>query len=189
MIAGMALLPYVDPRDAPPDIGEILAAMPDLNLFRLVAQAPTALRPWLGLGGALLTDLELDPVLRELTILQVAQSTGCDYERVQHEPIAIGVGATPDQVALVGIPPEKRSTVADTFSVAERAVLDLADEMVRTGQGAPSQVAALREHLSDRAIVELLLVVGHYVGVALLAKTLRVDPDGPIQLGAVDGEA
>jgi hypothetical protein len=56
-------LPYVRAQDASPEIAEALRVAPQLNVFALMANAPTAFRPWLRWGGALLTDLQLDPVL------------------------------------------------------------------------------------------------------------------------------
>src|ERR671936_2929568 len=95
----MARLPYVDPATAPPRVREALGAVPALNLFLTMAHADTAFRPWLRWGGALLGELKLDPVLRELTILHVARLTPhAEYEWVQHVPIALAVGVTKEQV-------------------------------------------------------------------------------------------
>ncbi|MDX6668502.1 MAG: hypothetical protein QOK04_1882, partial [Solirubrobacteraceae bacterium] len=60
----MARLPYVDPATAPPEVREALEAIPPLNIFRTLAHAETAFRPALRLGGALLTQGELDNRLR-----------------------------------------------------------------------------------------------------------------------------
>jgi hypothetical protein len=86
----MARLPYVDPATAPPRVRQALELVPPLNVFRTMAHADTAFRPWLRWGGTLLGDLELDPVLRELAILHVARLTPhAEYEWVQHVPIAL----------------------------------------------------------------------------------------------------
>ena len=74
----MALIPYADPLNAPKEVRELLGVLPDLHVFRMVGQAPTLFGPWLSLGGAILASLELDPVLRELAILQVACTVGCE---------------------------------------------------------------------------------------------------------------
>src|SRR5205807_1844496 len=71
--SAMARLPYIDAEHAPDRVREALDAIPPLNIFRMVATAETAFRPWLALGGALLGSLELDPRLRELAILRVAR--------------------------------------------------------------------------------------------------------------------
>src|SRR2546430_9620044 len=95
----MARLPYVDPDRAPQPVREVLEAMPPLNVFRMMANAETAFRPWMRWGGVLLNDLALDPLLRELAILHVAALTPpADYEWVQHAPIARSVAPTDEQV-------------------------------------------------------------------------------------------
>ena len=65
----MARLPYVNPATAPDPVREALDALPPLNVFRMVAHAETAFRPWLRFGGALLGAASLDPLLRELTVV------------------------------------------------------------------------------------------------------------------------
>src|SRR5271165_3161466 len=104
----MALIPYADPRTHPKEVRELLDVLPDLHVFRMIAQAPTLFGPWLSLGGAILATLELDPVLRELAILQVACTVGCEYERLQHAAIAASVGATSEQVTLLATACESR---------------------------------------------------------------------------------
>ena len=97
----MARLPYVDPETASPRIRGALEALPPLNVFRMLSNADTAFAPFLQFGGAVLQYLELDQVLRELIILQVAKQTNAEYEWVQHEAIAKAVGATEEQVRAV----------------------------------------------------------------------------------------
>jgi AhpD family alkylhydroperoxidase len=184
----MALIPYADPKRAPHEVRELLDVLPDLHVFRMVGQAPTLFGPWLALGGAILATLELDPLLRELAILQVASTVGCEYERLQHGAIAAGVGATSEQVTLLAAASESRDQDAmhRAFTPGQRAVIRFTDQVAGPGRASEADVAGLREHLSDRSIVELLLVIGHYSGIALLAETLRLDLDEPAQMAVVD---
>ena len=184
----MALIPYADPQSAPNEVRELLEVLPDLHVFRMVAQAPSLFGPWLALGGAILATLELDPLLRELAILQVACTVGCEYERLQHGAIAAGVGATSEQVTLLATAGESRDqdAVNRAFTPVQRAVIGFTDQLARPGRSSEREVVALREHLSDRCIVELVLVVGHYLGIALLAETVRLDLDEPAQMAVVD---
>src|SRR3979409_1117719 len=96
-VPAVARLPYVDPASASPEIREPLEALPPLNIFRTVAHADTAVRPLLRLGGAILGQGELDPRRRELAILRTAAVTGAEYEWIQHESIARGLGASDEQ--------------------------------------------------------------------------------------------
>jgi AhpD family alkylhydroperoxidase len=150
----------------------------------MIANAETAFRPWLAFGGALLGALELDPKLRELAILRVAGIVACDYERIQHEPIAIGVGATAEQVAAV----LAGRVDGDDFDALEKLVLRFVDEVIESRGAGRGTVAELEEALSGRQVVELLLVIGHYHGLALLLKTTGVEPDPPAGMAVVESQ-
>src|SRR4051794_25926822 len=156
----MARLPYVEPADAPAPVRDALERVPPLNIFRMMANADTAFRPWLRWGATLLGELELDPLLRELAILRVARLTPhAEYEWVQHVPIAQAVGATGEQVdALARDEPE-----ASCFNEAQRAVLRFTTEVVQDAQAADATLERLAEDLSPREIVELLMVIGQYM--------------------------
>jgi AhpD family alkylhydroperoxidase len=166
----VARLPYVDPAEAPPGVREALEKTPPLNVFKMVANASTAFRPFLRYGGTLLSRLELDPVLREVAILRVAVLAGCDYERVQHEPIAAGVGATPEQIARATEP-------GASAEGTEGLVYDLVEESFRENRAAPATTDALTRAIGGQGLVELLLVVGQYHGLAVLMNTVEIDLD------------
>jgi alkylhydroperoxidase family enzyme len=155
--------------------------LPDLNLFRIVGHAQTALVPWLTLGGTLLSALSLDPVLRELVILQVATSSGSDYERIQHQAIAGGVGLPAPQVIAVV------AGQLDSPSLGDYApILRVVDDLVRTHTTNAAGFDLLRRRLNDQETVEVLLVVGYYLGVALLAAAVDLDLDPPAQMAVVE---
>jgi alkylhydroperoxidase family enzyme len=124
----MARLPYIDPAQAPAPVREALERVPPLNIFRMMANAETAFRPWLRWGSTLLTDLALDPRLRELAILRVARITPhAEYEWVQHVPLAKAAGVSDTQVDAL----ERDESEADCFSDAEKALLGFTTEVVR----------------------------------------------------------
>src|SRR5882757_11462489 len=108
----------VDPAAAPDPVREALAVLPDLNIFKTLAHAETAFRPFLRFGGAILGQLELDPKLRELAILQVARAAEAEYEWIQHVTIAQAVGVPDEQIDAV-----ERGEL-DAFADPERAVLE-----------------------------------------------------------------
>jgi 4-carboxymuconolactone decarboxylase len=172
----VARLPYVDPADAPGEIGAALERLPQLNIFRMLANADSAFIPWLRWAGALLTDLELDPLLRELAILRVAQLTPhAEYEWVQHVPIAQSVGATDEQVAAI----EAGDIAGEDFNEVERAVLRFTTEVVEDVRAGDEAFAALAALLPPRQIVELLMVIGNYMFVARVMATTELEMDEP----------
>ncbi|MBV9212463.1 MAG: carboxymuconolactone decarboxylase family protein [Actinobacteria bacterium] len=173
----MARLPYADRDRAPEPVREALDALPPLNIFRMVANAETAFRPWLRLGGALLSALELDPRLRELAILHVGRLERAEYEWVQHVPIARGVGATVEEIAAI----DRGELEDDALDSQTRAVLRFTTEAVREVRVSEEALAGVREQgLSPREVVELLLVISYYMGVARLTESAGVEVDGPL---------
>jgi alkylhydroperoxidase family enzyme len=155
----MARLPYAD----------ISERLPQLNIFKLIANAQTAYRPFMAYGGVLLRDLEVDPVVREQAILRVAALTpGAEYEWVQHEAIGRAVGMTDAQVEAC------RSGDPDDL------VLRFTDEVVRDASPSDATFAAMAERFSPREIIELILVIGQYMMLARLMATAQIDPDEPV---------
>src|SRR5438105_8483616 len=143
----MARLPGVDPRDAPRQVREVLERMPPLNVFRTMAHAETAFRPWMRWGGVLLNDLALDPLLRELAILRVARmSPGAEYEWVQHVPIAHSVGATQEQIEAI----ERDDVEASCFTDEQREVLRFTAEVVRDVGASEETYRAVASRRSPR---------------------------------------
>jgi alkylhydroperoxidase family enzyme len=134
-----------------------------------MAYSEATFRPWLRFSGALLNQLALDPVLRELAILRVGQLTA-RYEWDQHVPVALAVGVTQAQIdalergALGELEPRPRTAVEFATGVVHGTVDD-------------ATYAALRAHLDDRQVVELTLVAAHYLMMARMMTTLRIDPD------------
>jgi 4-carboxymuconolactone decarboxylase len=178
----MARLPYVDPAGATEPVRDALGRVPPLNIFRMMANAETAFRPWLRWGATLLGDLELDPLLRELSILRVARLTPqADYEWIQHVPIAKAVGASDEQVAAL----ERDDPEASCFSDGERVVLRFTTEVVRDAQASDTALEELARILSPREIVELLMVIGQYMMVARVMATTRMEIDEPAGPGAL----
>jgi alkylhydroperoxidase family enzyme len=147
-----------------------------LKLFRMVAHAQTAYGPWLGYGGALLTQLELDALLRELAILQVARQVGSEYEWVQHDPIARAVGASGEQIDAI------RAGRDDdpAFDVDQSLVLRLTRTAVNEGAASEEEIAEAAERLGTRQVVELLLVIGNYTAIAMLIASTGLEPDPPL---------
>jgi 4-carboxymuconolactone decarboxylase len=164
----MARLPYA----------EIPEKTPPLNIFRLLANAQSAFRPFMRYGLALLRDLELDPVVREHAILRVAALTECaEYEWVQHEAIGRAVGMTDEQVEAC------RTGDPDDL------VLRFTDEVVRDATPTDETFAAMTQRFSAQEIVELLLVIGQYMCLARVMATARIDLDPPIGAQALSAGA
>ncbi len=173
--AAVARLPYPDPSGSPEPVREALAALPSLNIFRMLSHAETAFRPFLRFGGAILGRLELDPKLRELAIIQVARDAEAEYEWVQHVAISREVGVPDEQIAAVEAGRLDDASLGDS----ERAVLRFAREVVAGPRVSDATFAAVEDQLSPQEIVELLLTVGNYLMLARVMTTLELELDDP----------
>jgi 4-carboxymuconolactone decarboxylase len=179
----LARLPYVEPSAVSPQVRDALGRIPPLNIFRMMANAETAFAPWLRWGAALLSDLQLDPLPRELAILRVAQLTPhAEYEWIQHVGIAKAVGATDDQLQAL----ERGEVTEACFSDADQAVLRFTTEVVQQARASDAALAALGGVLSPREIVELLMVIGQYMMVARVMATTHMELDEPVDPAALE---
>ncbi len=183
----MARIPYFDPDEASQQVLEQLEQLPHLkhaNVLRMVAQADSVFVYYLGFAGRLLTELALDMKLRELAILLVSTHSKADYEWTQHAAIARAIGIPEEQIDAV----RTGNLNAECLGAEERAVLAFTAAVLDGPQVDEPTFAAVREVLSPREIVELLLVIGHYLMLARIITALEVDPDTPLG-GAVIEEA
>jgi alkylhydroperoxidase family enzyme len=180
----MARIPYPDLAKASPEVREMLARLPaQANIFNMMAHAETCVKPVMKLGGTLLGKLKLDAKLRELCLLHAVRLEGGEYEWVQHVPIALDLGCTRAQIDAL----EAGNDAADCFDARERAALRFTREVVADAKASEAALRAARAHLSDREIVELILMAGFYIMLARLTETLGVETDAPIGSALVRG--
>ena len=174
----MPRLQAVDPDQAREPVAKILQSTP-LSLLGMVAHADSVFERWLGYSNALLTRLELDPLLRELAILQVAHMSASQYEWVQHVAIAAAVGATDAQVEAI----EQGRIEDPAFDSTQSQVLSFTREVVDDGAAAEHSVGEVSRLLGPRGVIELVLVVGHYMAIARLIATTGLEPQPPVFAG------
>jgi alkylhydroperoxidase family enzyme len=65
-------------------------------------------------------------------------------------------------------------------SSEQQQVLSFTREVVCDGAAGEQAVAALSERLGERCLVELLLVIGNYLGLARLIATVGLEPHEPV---------
>jgi 4-carboxymuconolactone decarboxylase len=181
----MALLPYPDESTADPRAKEVLERLPvRLNLFSMLANAPSLMRETLRLGEAILTRSELEPDLRELVILHSAKLTGTEYEWVQHVPIGKAVGVSDAQIEAL----ERGEIEGDPFDEREALVLRIVDQAVRQGEPEADLIERAAAELGPAKVIELLLTVGFYNMLGYVMRGVQLDIDEPLGLGALTGD-
>ena len=167
----MALLPYLDDKDASPDVLKLLKDRPVvLNVQRMTANAQRLFVVRSRLSNALFTQITLSAKLRELAILRTAKDCHSVYEWTQHVPAAKHVGVTEEQIAAV-----ENWQSAQCFSEVERLVLQFTDEVNANVKASRETLEALKQHLSPGEIIELLIIIGHWRQTASILETTEVD--------------
>ena len=113
---------------------------------------------------------ELDPALREAVILRVAALSDSAYERMQHLDQAGKTGWSGEQIAAITAGDRAKSPTASR-QCSPSSMRSWPPPRYRTP---PSPARAA---LSDRDLVTVISLIGHYMTVARLTGTLEVDLD------------
>jgi len=176
----MARLPYVEEPRAPkrgsePAVAAVYAEVrslgrPLLNLYRVLANQPEALRAFLRMSRYIRDQSALAPPLRELTILATAFALGARYEQVHHLAAARRAGVSE---AKLGAFPAWQAGAA--FDPAERAAMNYAHEVATTRRVRDATFDTLRAHFTPPQIIDLALTVGWYHLCSALLEPLEVD--------------
>lgn len=169
----MARLPYVE-RGASRRVDELYARIgrlgrPVLNLYRVMAHEPAALDAFLQMSAYVRSGSTLDPALRELIILATAHELGQAYEVAQHTEVARRVGVAPEKLAAVA------GGSTDGLDGAERSAVEFAREVARSRTCDDATFERLREHFSERSIVEIVVTGAWYHLCAAILGPLQVE--------------
>ncbi len=159
------------PVDAqlPAEIRETLAALPPLNVFRMVANAPASFPGFLQLASSILLGSEFDVRKREIAVLRVAHVTGSHYEWVQHVRLAKQVGVTETEIAHIGT-----GGPVTGLDDEGRLLCRVADEIsrdVRLSDAALEQIVA---RYGVRQATELILCCSYFNMLSRFLESTRV---------------
>ncbi|MBW8270114.1 carboxymuconolactone decarboxylase family protein [Caldovatus aquaticus] len=166
----MARLPYLDKADLAPSDQDLLER--NINLFRCLVHSPGGARAHHALGHYIRHRSRLDPRLREMAILQVGWLARSPYEWSHHVKIGYDFGVTDADIRAIMDETAGRPT---TLEPAAKLVLRAARE-IAAGPGASAETFdALRAHLDDERLVDLVITVSFYCAVVRLLATLEID--------------
>src|SRR5271154_5408003 len=117
----MSRIPLTSIEQQPEPVREWMARRGNLNVFRLLANAPQVFDGWTQMVDELFDSPTFSRRMREVVILRVAHLQGSRYELGQHVGIARGAGLTDQQIDAI-----TDSGDLDTagFGRAERTALD-----------------------------------------------------------------
>jgi alkylhydroperoxidase family enzyme len=143
-----------------------------MHIFTTLGRAdPDLFRRWLGFGGALLAG-SLPGRLRELVIMRTAARFGGRYEWAQHIALAEAQGVTSAELAALGAGASGLDAI--DWALLERAALRAVDETADEGAVADATWDALADLLRESELIELLMLIGHYLMLTTVLRSLRL---------------
>jgi 4-carboxymuconolactone decarboxylase len=168
----MTRIPYPDPAKQSETVRATLARAP-INIMKMVSNASEPVFNGFGqFSGAFYQPSELDPMLREVAILRVGYLSKSAYEVFHHEGLGRQIGLGDAQIAAI-----KAGRPDPELTAAQQAVMAFADDVIVNVRAGDATLAAVRAHLSDQAVVDLILVIGLYMTVSRLLETAGVELD------------
>jgi 4-carboxymuconolactone decarboxylase len=173
----MARVKLIQKEQAPPEIKELFQQIESngariINFYKVLANSPHVARNAIRLGNSLIGRTTLSPKLRELTIMRIAKLCDCEYEWVQHTPVALQSGVSRAQLDAIGSWKE-----SNNFDEEERAILQYVDEVAQNVKVADATFEALNKYLNEQNIVEVTLAIGWWGMLARLFVPLEVEVD------------
>lgn len=180
----MARVPYLEPADLPAEKRDALDALSDddeegetkadderagiRNVYRAMANNPTALEAFRAHGSTLWHEGGLSAVDREIVILATARAANSRYEWHQHVRIAREEGISDEQLLAVstGALDELDPEHAAIVEYVGRFVDDEVDDEVHD---------RLAAHYDDEQLTGVAAIAGLYLGLARLLQSLDVE--------------
>lgn len=165
----MARIPYIEKSDLAPQDQDVIVRR--FNLWQALANSPQASRHFQGMVNYLWESCGLERKYVELAILQVGYLTKAEYEWVHHIRMGLQFGLTQQDILAISDETAGRTT---HLPALDRLVLQAAREMTRDGAITAATFDALRPHFDNAQLLNLVMVISFYIGVAGLLKSLEI---------------
>lgn len=172
----MARVPFIDP-DEHSDLAELAARISSgrrgklINVYRTLLHSPPLAESWFNHINQVRWGTEIDGRLREIVIIRLGHLVASAYVLRQHVPL-LAAAEGMSQAECDALADWQQS---DLFSDAEQAVLAYVDAMTMDIVVPDRVFDPLKDHYTNRQIVELTLMVGAYISHARVLQALEVD--------------
>ncbi|OQS15270.1 4-carboxymuconolactone decarboxylase [Nocardia donostiensis] len=144
----------------------------DAQLFSTLGRSGGLFRGWLHFSGKLMPGGRLSRYDTELVILRVAHLRGCEYETDHHIRLGRRAGVTEEILERV-----RAGADAPGWSDKHRALLAAVDQLVATRDIDDATWAGLAAHYDERRLIEIVLLINQYEGLAATITALRIRRD------------
>lgn len=146
-----------------------------LNLYRALLHSPGLASAWLDFNNAVRYETGLGERARELVIMRVAVLNHADYVFEIHRlRYAEPAGVTPAEIEAL-----RDWRKSGVFGPGDAALLAYVDAMTRDVEVPDAVFNGMRAHFSERAAVELTVLVAAYNMHTRVLRALDIDPEKP----------
>jgi 4-carboxymuconolactone decarboxylase len=121
------------------------------------------------LGAHVRFNTAVEPRLSELAILCTARMWRAQYEWHAHAPIAEKAGVKPQTIRDI-----KAGRAPAKAAKDERAIFDFVQELYKKRRVSERTYKRVHGFLGDRGTVELVGILGYYVGVSMILNVFNV---------------
>ena len=147
-----------------------------INLFGMFANHPALARAFTLLNTQVLMATSLSQRHRELLALRTAAQCSCGYEWIRH--VFLGREGALDDAEVFRI---VFGADASFWSDLEAAMLGAADELVSHSEIGDNTRAELARELDTEQILDLIFTVRTYETLALMMRSVGVQPDDELR--------
>lgn len=174
---GSQRMPSIPPEGWTEDVRELFAVYEGeegrrngskYNFTHWFANHPELATNWMRYNHALSRGV-LDPFLREIVVLRVSHRYECEYEWNLHVQIAAPLGIGPEQLEAVKAGPD-----APLWTDLQRLCLQATEQLCDRHDIDDALWDALSARLDRKQVMELLFLVGSYVLLAWVLRTVRM---------------
>jgi 4-carboxymuconolactone decarboxylase len=139
------------------------------DIFATMARTPGLYRCQLELGKELVLNGKLPPRERELAILRCGWLCRAPFEWGEHVQFGKQCGVTDAEIEQI-----IRGSSDPAWSAHDRAVVSAVEQLIGDQSIDDATWEALAQSWNDEQLMELPVLVGHYVLTALVHNTLRI---------------
>jgi alkylhydroperoxidase family enzyme len=171
-------VPLPNDSDLTQDARETLAALPPLHVFRMAANAPASLRPFLEFAGSILIGSEFDARKREIAVLRVAHVTRSGYEWTQHVRLGRNLGLGDAEIDAIAV--DGPVTGLDDEG---RLLCRVAEEISRDVRLSDEALSQILDRYGVRQATELILCCSYFNMLSRFLESTRVELEADDLIG------
>ena len=153
-------------------IGQVNAAI----LFLMMMRNFRLFVAWLGFARKLMPYGEIPRRDTELVILRVAWNCRCRYEWGQHVDIGLRAGLTAEEIRRI-----PQGAEAAGWSERQQLILRACDGFIANSLVDDATWAGLQEHYNEPLLIELLMLIGWYQGLAGVLNSSGIPLDAALE--------